>query len=183
MAQKISQKIKDASDDMVRRFTSPKSEFGDAEYATSDENYDLVIEELDYVNKRIAEMDDNTDSHANKNHAKHDASMNGNLNRSQWKTATELKAYFPKTPCSEIMKKLCELQPTMPDKIVKIGTQMALHVSALPEFAAKTGLNIVTNPKAKSATAKKIKKSKKQITDADNIVYIIGQRNKSVAMD
>jgi len=181
MAQKISQKIKDASDNMVRRFTSPKTEFGDVEYAASDENYDLVIEELDYVNKHIAEMDGDTDLQTNNTPEHQDTSTDETLKRSQWKTATELKEYFPETLRSEIIKKLCELQPTMPDKIIKIGNQMALHTDAVPEFAQKTGLKIIT--KTKSATAKKIKKSKKQITDMDNVVYIIGRQNKSVEMD
>ncbi len=181
MATKL-QKIKAASDNISHRFASPKYEFADTEYATSDDNYDLVIEELDYVNKKIAEINGKTDSHKSNKPKKTKNITKKEQERSQWKTAKELKAYFPETLCSEITKKLCELQPTMPDMIIKIGQQMALHISALSKFALNAGLQIV-KPNAQSKIAKMVKKSKKQITDSDNMVYIIEQQNKSIAMD
>lgn len=195
MARKASQKLITASDKLALRFSSEKSEFGDTEYASSDDNYDLIIEELDYVNQQLAKID-NTQPHkpAPKTTKTIKRKPVTNRTQSEWKNANELMAYFPTLLRNEITDKLCKLQPIMPDKIMKRGKLMALHISALTEFARRAGLTITKTPRTKKTHqpqkptpqktsrfrkgATKLHKSKKQILDEENMVYVIKAKTK-----
>ncbi|MDE6250343.1 MAG: hypothetical protein K2M34_01775, partial [Alphaproteobacteria bacterium] len=178
MARKASKKLIEASDNLVRRYTSHNSELDTTEYASFDDNYDLIIAELDYVNTQIANI------HGNHPHkpapkapkAKKRKSATNSV-QTEWRSAKDLMAYFPNLLQQEITTKLCELQPIMQDKIMKRGRLMALHISALPEFARRAGLAIIptngTTKRKPAKTTKKIKKAKKQHPDEDNMVYVI----------
>lgn len=185
MAQKASQKLIAASDKLALRFTSEKSEFADTEYAASDDNYDLIVDELDYVNSQLALIHNSHPRTALSKDTK--PAKRKPVKRpiqSEWKTAKELMPYFPTLLYSEIISKLCKLQPTMSDKIMKRGRAMALHISALTEFAKRAGLKITKTPQQSQKTSKlrtgatKLRKTKKQIMDEENMVYVIRPKTK-----
>lgn len=189
MARKISQKIKDASDNMAQLFASQQYEpddLGDEQFSSSDDNYDLIIAELDSVNNKIHSLDGNTQSQRNDT----PRTTTEPINRNEWHNADELKAYFPSLSRGEITEKLCQLQQTMPEHITKLGRQMALRISALPEFAKRSGLHIATRKKSaktkkspQPTKAQRLKKSKSQVTDMEHVIYVIKGTNKSVAND